>query len=319
MLDRFARTAAGGYAVLTYHRVDEPSARPWLYPALLSATPSGFEEQMAALATYAQPIGLPELLAAYRGDATLPRRAVLVTFDDAYRDFRERAWPVLKRRGIPVTLFVPTAYPGDPGRSFWWDRLWNAVVNTEQPLEVAGPGTGVRPDDRERRRTQARSLIEAHKRLPYQEAMKSVDEVCGRSAAEATQSEMLSWAELRSLAEEGVHVAGHSHEHPLLTRLDTALLRNDLERSRKVLESELPGKSYGSVLAYPGGQYDGAVIRTAADVGIELAFTTERGANRISHTDRFRLRRINVGMRSHPDLIRAQLAMSTLRNRTIGQ
>ena len=50
-----------------------------------------------------------------RRDAAAARGAVLVTFDDAYADFAEHAWPVLRAHGISPLLFVPTAFPGDPG------------------------------------------------------------------------------------------------------------------------------------------------------------------------------------------------------------
>jgi hypothetical protein len=72
-------------------------------------------------------VSLDDVLRARDGGAPLRRGAVLVTFDDAYRDFDEHAWPVLRRLGIPVALFVPTAYPGSPERAFWWDRLFAAI------------------------------------------------------------------------------------------------------------------------------------------------------------------------------------------------
>ena len=42
---------------------------------------------------------------------------MLLTFDDAYRDFATNAWPTLKRYGLPATLFVPTAYAGERSRN----------------------------------------------------------------------------------------------------------------------------------------------------------------------------------------------------------
>jgi hypothetical protein len=42
LLAALAGAVAGALAVLTYHRVDEASAPPWLHPALLSAKLAGF-------------------------------------------------------------------------------------------------------------------------------------------------------------------------------------------------------------------------------------------------------------------------------------
>ncbi len=45
-------------------------------------------------------------------DVALPARPVILTFDDAYADFYENAFPALQRHGYPATLYVPTAYVG---------------------------------------------------------------------------------------------------------------------------------------------------------------------------------------------------------------
>ncbi len=41
-------------------------------------------------------------------DDPLPRRALLITFDDAYRSVLETAGPILKSRSVPATLFLVT-------------------------------------------------------------------------------------------------------------------------------------------------------------------------------------------------------------------
>ena len=62
----------------------------------------------------------------------------MFTFDDAYRDFYEHAWPLLKRYGFSATVFVPVSFVG--GRAEW-DRLhgepaalmsWNEIRAAQQ-------------------------------------------------------------------------------------------------------------------------------------------------------------------------------------------
>lgn len=317
-LERLATPPPGAFTVLTYHRVDEPGARPWLYPFLLSATPAAFDAQMTAVARWHRPIGLADLLAAQHGLRPLPRRAVLVTFDDAYRDFMENAWPILDRHGIPATLFVPTAYPDVPDASFWWDRLWQALdaapagaVDTPiGRLELTGDAS---------RRAAARSLVEFHKRLAHDEALQRVAAFTERLGGAATaRGDVLGWDDLRRLAAAGVQIAPHSRSHPLLTRLGPDGVAAELTGSRADLEQHLGGNAFGSVFAYPAGQHDDATTEALAQLGFELAFTTERGINRVGRSDPLRLRRINVGLRSGPELIRAQMAFFTLRYRTRG-
>ena len=127
LLERIDPARPQQLAVLTYHRVDWPDARPFLSPAQLSATPDAFEQQMTYLARNCNVVGVEDVFDAVHQGKPLPPRAVLVTFDDAYADFAEHVWPVMKQLGLPVTLFVPTAFPDHPERGFWWDRLYNAL------------------------------------------------------------------------------------------------------------------------------------------------------------------------------------------------
>lgn len=53
----------------------------------------------------------------------LPRKAVVLTFDDGYRSFREYAYPVLKELRFPATLFVYTDYVGAGRSALTWDEL----------------------------------------------------------------------------------------------------------------------------------------------------------------------------------------------------
>ena len=71
--------------------------------------------------------------------ARLPRRAVLVTFDDGYRDFAAHAWPVLRAASVPATMFVATGAADSPSTPFWWDRLWAAVQASARPGPIATP------------------------------------------------------------------------------------------------------------------------------------------------------------------------------------
>src|SRR5690606_7198832 len=106
-------------------------ARPALSPRV-TVSPRAFDEQMRYLAAHYQVISMNELLDVYRAEATLPERAVLITFDDGYSDFETNAWPILKRYGLPVTLFVPTAYAGNSQRAFWWDHLYQALRTADR-------------------------------------------------------------------------------------------------------------------------------------------------------------------------------------------
>jgi len=94
--------------VLMYHKVnDRPANR-------LSVPTSVFDEQMGHLreAGY-EVVSLDAVLDHYTGGNALPPRAVLITFDDGYRDNLEHALPVLQRYGYPAVVFVPIGFVGE--------------------------------------------------------------------------------------------------------------------------------------------------------------------------------------------------------------
>jgi peptidoglycan/xylan/chitin deacetylase (PgdA/CDA1 family) len=303
ILERAAPSRPGVLPVLTYHRVEEPERSPELYPGLIGATPTEFEEHMRFLASSHRTLSLEELLAVRRRDAPLPSHAVMVTFDDAYRSVAEHAWPIMRRHGVPLTLFVPTAYPGEPGKAFWWDRLWSALAREDAAVSTALGSLPVGTPE-ERLRTYRR-LREYVKSLQHEQGMAVVDDLCGRPGAETPGAAVLDWNELRRLAAEGVDLASHSRTHPLLHRVARKDVEEEILGSLGDLEREVGPTP--RVFAYPGGASDDGVTTVLHENGFQVAFMTRRGLNDLTRPDWLRLRRINVGGSSGLTGIRLQL------------
>jgi peptidoglycan/xylan/chitin deacetylase (PgdA/CDA1 family) len=93
--------------VLMYHKVNDLSENPPSVPV------SVFDEQMSMLRELGYTVvDLDAVIAHYAEEKPLPPGAVLITFDDAYRDNLENAARVLEQHGYPAVLFVPLAYVG---------------------------------------------------------------------------------------------------------------------------------------------------------------------------------------------------------------
>lgn len=319
IVDRALPRRRGVLTILTYHRVDEPSARPDLMPSLISATPDGFARQMAMVARESDPVSLPDVLTALDDPRRLPRRAVLVTFDDGYRDFATNAWPALRAASVPATLFVATGFTGDPAARFWWDRLW-AAVHGAPPSTLATPIGAVPVGPADARATVSR-LRDWLKALDHDAVLHEVDRIVselgraqGKSPEDApddspTPPSVLDWDELRALAAEGVTLAPHTRSHPLLDRIDLERAEAEISGSFDDLERETGAIAPPvRVLAYPSGAHGESAVEAARRAGVTLAMTTQRGGNDLRRADRLRLRRINVGGRASVPLIRAQLA-----------
>jgi len=292
--------------VLTYHRVAEPGATPHLHPGLISATPTGFEEQARFLAANYTVVSMEETLEAWTTKRRLPRRSVLLTFDDGYRDFAEVAWPILKRYQLPVTLFVATAYPNEPRRGFWWDRLHQAFVSTTRTelhdstvgtLSLASP---------QARRASLRRTEDYLKSLPHRAAMAFVDQVCTELGGNQSQeTSVLDWEQLRALAHQGVTLGAHTRTHLLLPQLPPEEAAEEIRGSQEDLRREI-GRVL-PVFCYPNGAHSDSVVEVLREAGFKLAFTTEDGQNKPNSTDPLRLRRTNITPRTTLPIFRLRL------------
>ena len=318
IVDRALPRRPGSLTILTYHRVDEPSARPDLMPSLVSATPADFGSQIALVARDFDAVSLTDVLDALDDPRRLPRRAVLVTFDDGYRDFATNAWPVLREASVPATLFVATAFSDDPRRPFWWDRLWSAVAGAESGTFETP--VGPLPVGRDAARTTVARLRTWLKDLDHDAVLLEVDRIVeglGSRPADGADGDpaaslppaVLDWDELRRLAGEGVTLAPHTRHHPLLDRVALDRAVAEIKGSLADLERETGSIATApAVLAYPSGAAGESAVEAARRAEMRLAMTTRRGGNDLRRDDPLRLDRINVGGRSSVPLIRAQLA-----------
>lgn len=99
-----SRRIAPGVTILTYHRVGGGT------PDERDLDPAAFAAQADVLAG-AEVVGIDD--ATHRLDAGDRTPCVVLTFDDGFADIYDNAWPLLRDRGLPFTLFLTTAYVGD--------------------------------------------------------------------------------------------------------------------------------------------------------------------------------------------------------------
>ncbi len=112
---------ASGYQlvpILVYHNLaPQPKGR-----MILGA--KAFEEQMRYLKAQGyRVVNLREFVDFVSQKRQLPRKSVLLTFDDGYRSFLQYAYPLLKELNFTATLFVYTDYLSAGTSAFTWADL----------------------------------------------------------------------------------------------------------------------------------------------------------------------------------------------------
>lgn len=290
--------AGRSIVVLCYHRVVDDVGRG-MFPELNSARPLDFRAQLDLISDKHEFISETQLLSFMEGNGSLPDRPVLLTFDDGYLDNYENVFPILSERGIPATFFVATQHM-DTQTLLWWDRacvLFNATSLDAADLPVLGhrvltsDGTLV----------VAREWIEAAKLLPDEERLASLDALAGALSVPAPTQESrvsMNWDQARKMAAGGMSFGGHTHTHPILSRMEDTPARSDIATGVARIRDELGSEVVS--FAYPNGGPDDFGSREQAylrDLGIRIAFTLSSGPTTRDEIDRdpMAIRRIYVG------------------------
>jgi peptidoglycan/xylan/chitin deacetylase (PgdA/CDA1 family) len=253
-------------SILIYHRV-LPRRDPM---RAAEPTVEEFDTQMRILREFFQP--LPLLEAVQRLDAgTLPDGAVCVTFDDGYADNELHAMPVLKKYGIPATVFVSTGFLNG-------GRMWNDSV-----IEVLRGCRGEVLDLRElaldcysvetieQRVAAAESILQQIKHLDPQDRLALVNEI-QKHSAELPDDLMMTDAQVQSLARNGIAIGAHTVNHPILSSIDNDQAYREIRQSKQSLEALL--QTSVDAFAYPNGRPELDYNTRHRDMVSELGFKT---------------------------------------------
>lgn len=246
--------------VLAYHHVCRPGrTAPWV-----TETPDDFADHMDYLSRTGLAAPLDELLADLRSGRPSHGGRVVVTFDDAAADTYEVALPILRRYGVPATVFVPTGLVGT-GRPYWWNRLHLLrTAATEKGIDLAAVGpAGLRWES---------------VRLLADDEREKVLAACADAVGVSTDAAggPMGWDQLAELDRSGLFtLAAHSVTHPVLGTLSDDRALSELTDSRDAVRRFA---SFRNVFALPYGDPASRTDRTLAllrRAGFEAVFTTD--------------------------------------------
>ena len=276
---RWIGRASRPFQILIYHRV-RPGPSPFAIDAM---EPEWFERQMGHLARHYRVLPLEELGRLAR-ERKIPPRAVAVTFDDGYADNLEYALPILRRWGLPATLFVVTGCIGT-GIVPWHDRVLRAFEHTtRRELLLPGEESALALGTEIERRAAAFRALALLKPLQEEARLERVARVgdaleVSREVTEAPGL-MLDWEQVLALRRGGVAIGSHTVSHPILSRQAPERVWDELVESKRRIESAI-GEPV-TLFAYPNGRpedYTPEVVSMVDRAGYRVGVTTSFGTN----------------------------------------
>ena len=283
--------------ILTYHRVTETwdETLDYSQPGMV-VTGSTFERQLAILKEHFEIVKLGALLADGVTAARPARPRCVITFDDGWRDNYDLAFPILRRHGLPATIYLATDFIGTD-RAFWHTELIYLFTRTEVSRSLRDELTFrayPSPVRHELRRLARGGPYGAHDLDPLVETVKALcDEEVIEDLVQALSRTVglrrplcqdrrffLDWDQVRAMAAAGLEIGSHGCSHRIMTRLPAEAAKEELVRSKAEIEHRVGGKV--EHFAFPYEAANGALVTAAATAGYRTAClaepVTRRGA-----------------------------------------
>ncbi|MBI4887446.1 MAG: polysaccharide deacetylase family protein [Acidobacteria bacterium] len=295
-----------------YHYVRDVSQTP--FPAMKALHPSEFDAQLDWLGACCRVLAYGEFADALEARRPL-QGAALLTFDDGIVDHGETVMQALGARGWSGVFFLAGMALDTPPRLLNVHRahLLMAHLGAERfaaevrRLLAADPGHGAtagtplaqtsavyRYD--ERRDLDAKHLLNYE--LPFDVADRLLDrmvaEHLGDEQALARQL-YLSGDQIRRMADAGMTFGFHTERHRVLSRLDRAAQREELEGGVQKIRALTGQRSVP--MCYPYGHahtYNADTIEVLAETGYACAFNTVRRVARPECDGRYELPRFDT-------------------------
>ncbi len=182
-----------------YHMVSDDDVPHFAHCVESYPTVAKFEQDLDFFLRHFTPIDLAQFIAGVESGRPLPKRPMLLTFDDGYREMFEIVAPILLRRGVPAVFFINTSS---------LDNKCLIVNNKRSLLKHALLRRGTCPPDD----------IASVGRLTYLQA-DQLEAMCVRASLDTRGylTEMkpyLTREQLIALTRQGFAVGAHSIDHP---------------------------------------------------------------------------------------------------------
>ena len=116
----FSKCEEGSAVTLMYHRFDDNR-----FPST-SISRDNFESQMLYLKkNNYRVLPISKLVSFFEGNFKLPQKSIFITVDDGYKSFFKNGFPILKKLGLPFSIFLSTKFVSEEKNSDFMS--WNMI------------------------------------------------------------------------------------------------------------------------------------------------------------------------------------------------
>lgn len=287
----------GALTVVMYHYVrDLKNSR---YPEIKGCDVRLFKEQVLFLKKHYNFVTVEQVLDSYYNQTVLPEKAVLLTFDDAYKDHFEYAFPILEHEHVQGAFYPPVKavtehtvldvnkihfiLASTPIDKF--DKLLNEIrlqldkYREEFQLETYNYyfdklAVANRFDPKEvifvKRLLQVELKEELRKKITDDIFVK----VVGIDESAFSRELYMSIDQIKCMVDCGMHIGSHGYDHYWLSSLPKEKQEFEIAKSIEFIEM-VGGDSNNWTICYPYGDYNQDTIDLLKKHGCKMGLTTD--------------------------------------------
>jgi peptidoglycan/xylan/chitin deacetylase (PgdA/CDA1 family) len=267
-----------------------------------------FDKQMQYLSKHYKVLPLTELLNLIKSGKDLNDHYCAITFDDGWRDNYTNAYPILRKYGLPATIFLTTNFLNGQ-QWFWEERVKYLLTHVYCAFKTSVPPEteyDVLRSFLTKYGVHELLSLNSDKLPPYltkivkklrAETPSDIDQFC-RELETITQHRyfseprrFLDWDEVREMLQNNIEFGAHSKSHINFELCTADDAFSEINHSKQVVEQQT-GRSI-SIFAYPYGKNNTDIVSMVKNAGFDYAFTTIPGL--VSHDDDLlRIPRIDI-------------------------
>ncbi|MEJ2722054.1 MAG: polysaccharide deacetylase family protein [bacterium] len=252
--------------VVMYHELYDPRLSG-LHNGSHDALPavSHFESHLRAITNRYRVVSLAEAVGEMRAGG-LREHSVALTFDDGCASIYDVAYPLLRKYGVPATVFLLTGWVGND-RPFWWHIVRDMLrrsdfrgVTPEKLREAADlsetPRMKIGKLDMQFRLQVTDSVEDRLRVMPDIERRARLERLrkllFNGDLYEPRREPALTWDQVREMTAGGIEFGAHTHTHVNIRFEDTETVEREIILSKTEIEEKTGGRVSG--FAFPYGK-----------------------------------------------------------------
>jgi len=277
---------------------------------------SGFNNQINYFQNKFNFINIEKIIDKIYNKKTIPKKSILLTFDDGLKDHYKFVFPILKKFKISG-LFFPPVEPIEKkiildvhkihfilarasNKKKIVDFILGSIKENKNNFELEDPdkffkniAKSNRFDDKETifiKRALQRDLPE---KLRYNLTNELFQKYVTNDENGFSRNLYLSEDEIKEMLENNMDFGSHGYSHYWLSHLDQKELESELKKSKKFLD-RINVKKENRTFCYPYGDYNKTIVSKIEEMGYKLAFTTNVSDTFLLKSKKFQLSRFDT-------------------------